>query len=205
MSKIFTTHLIVVTLVVSFFIVPESIFAAELTFKKIPNTEAASSTIVIEVRIDPQSKNLNVVEGEIKFSGSATEDLVVQVENGQSILPIWPTVPVYNAQNKSIIFTGGVPNGFNTEGLLFRLLVRPVSSGNLDISYEGKAYLNDGKGTKENVSSKYFKISLDNNSGDNTQRQTFDFMKYNYVIIILLVLAVLIFIYKYGFKKNHTQ
>lgn len=201
MSKIFTTGI----LAVSFLLVPESIFAAELTFKKVPDVETTGNSVVVEVRIDPQSKSLNVVEGEIKFSGSAAEGLVVQVENGQSILPIWPTAPVYDADKKSISFTGGVPNGFNAEGLLFRLRFDLVSSGNLNMSYKGNAYLNDGKGTKENVHSKYFEISVGQSADDKASKQIFDFMRYKYATIILLTVAVLIFIYRYGFRKNHIQ
>lgn len=179
--------------------VPQSILAAELYFKTYTNND------FIEVRIDPQSKTLNVVEGEIKFSGPASSDLLVQVENGQSILPIWPIAPHYDADKKSIIFTGGMPNGFDNEGLLFRLRLSPTYSGKLDISYEGVAYLNDGKGTMEDVSSENFEISVGKNMESKPQRETFDFIKYKYVKIILFIVAVLIFIYKYGFKKNQTQ
>lgn len=202
MSKIFTSYLIAGTLLISFLLAPQSIFAAELIFKNIPNTETTDRTIVIEVRIDPQSKTLNVVEGEIKFSGLASNGLFVQVENGQSVLPIWPTAPVYDADKKSIIFTGGVPNGFNVEGLLFRLHFSPASSGKLNISYEGNAYLNDGKGTKEDVSSKYLEININKNGYD---KKTSNFVIPKYVIITLLAIAVFVFIYKYVFKKKNKQ
>lgn len=196
MNKFISHHFIIGSLVTFLMLVPQSIFAAELYFKASPNND------FVDVRIDPQSKNLNVVEGEVKFSGSATEGLVVQVENGQSILPIWPTPPHYDADKKSIIFTGGVPNGFNIEGLLFRLRFSPVSSGNLNISYEGNAYLNDGKGTKDDVSSKYLEININKNGYD---KKTSNFVIPKYVIITLLAIAVFVFIYKYVFKKKNKQ
>lgn len=183
-----------------FMLLPQGLFAAELIFSTVPNTKD-DNTITIEARIDPQSKILNVVEGEIKFYGSAAEGLDVQVKNGESILPIWTNAPVYDADEKRISFTGGVPNGFDTEGLLFFLTLSSIGSGDLNISYTGDAYLNDGKGTKEIVSSKIFKIGV-GDERDASIKEKSNLLQYKYVIIILLFVAVLVFIYKYGFKKN---
>ncbi len=190
----------------SFLLTPQSTFAAELTFKNIPNTETAGNTTLVEVRIDPQSKSLNVVEGEIRFSGSASDGLSVQVENGHSILPLWPTPPQYDADKKSISFAGGVPDGFSSDGLLFYLRLSPTSYGDLDISYiNGSAYLNDGEGTKETVSSKPLKIRIDKGGHQRVIGVSSNFVKIKYVIIILLMIAVLIVIFKYGFKKKNKQ
>ena len=197
MSKFFTSYLIAGSIAVSFLLMPQSTFAAELTFKNISNTETGNHTTLVEVRIDPQSKSLNVVEGEIRFSGSASDGLSVQIENGHSILSLWPTPPQYDAGKKSISFIGGVPDGFSDEGLLFYLRLSPTANGNLDISYtNGSAYLNDGKGTKEAVYSKYLKIFI----GENQYQ-----IKIKYGIIILVMVAVLIVIFKYGFKKKNKK
>lgn len=205
MSKIFATHLITVTLVASFFIVPQSIFAAELTFKKNSNTETASSTIVVEVRIDPQSKRLNVVDGVIGFSGIASDKFSVQVENGHSILSMWPTPPQYDADKKTIIFTGGIPNGFDEEGLLFKLRISPRTSGDLHISYvEGSAYVNDGKGTQDFISAKPLTLSLEKSAYSEVNTSSSGIPMYVYGIIFLLVGAVLFTVFKYGVKKIHT-
>lgn len=186
-------------------LMPQNAFAVQLIFKAVPNNTTNDKATIIEVRIDPQSKRLNVVEGAIEFSGTASDNLSIQVENGQSILPIWPTPPQYDTDKKSIIFTGGVPNGFDIEGLLFRLRISPSVSGNLNISYAGNAYLNDGKGTKEVVSSKPLEISVDKDGYDKINKKTSGFVKSEYVIIALLIIAVFVFIYKYGFKKKNKQ
>lgn len=189
-----------------FLLMPQSIFAAELTFRSIPNTETEDNTTLVEVRIDPQSKSLNTVEGEIIFSGLASDGLSVQIENGHSILPLWLVPPQYDADKKSISFTGGVPGGFSSDGLLFYLLFSATSYGDLDISYvNGSAYLNDGKGTKETISSKPLKIRIGKNQYQRVIEVPSNFVKIKYVIIILLMTAVFVIISKYGFKKKNKQ
>lgn len=179
---------------------PQGLFAAELSFQ--PILSAGSSTpTVIEVRIDPQAKRLNVVEGVIRFSGEPSDDLFVEVENGQSILPIWPTPPQYNKDKKSISFTGGIPNGFDSPGLLFRVRISSAVSGDVTVSYsDGNAYLNDGKGTTEAVDSKPITVHVDKTLENAKTKASSGYG--TYVIILLSILVVLIVIFKYGFKKN---
>ncbi len=185
---------------------PHSVRAAELTFQVVPNTEVDDTTTLLEVRIDPQSKLLNVVEGDIQFSGTASDNLSVQVENGQSVLPLWPTPPQYNADKKSISFTGGVPSGFDTEGLLFRMRLSPTVSGSLTLSYvNGTAYLNDGKGTTEFVSSKPFDITFGQDVQEILPEATSPASPYTYGMIIVSVIAVLMVIIKFGRRKNVKQ
>lgn len=206
MSKVYLNYNIVGVVALLFFSIPQIIFAAELKFKVIPNTDSKDKATLVEINIDPQSKKLNVVEGEIKFAGAGSENLFVQVENGQSILPIWPTPPQYDKDKKTISFTGGVPGGFDKEGLLFRLRLSPSVSGMVNISYiNGNAYLNDGKGTKESVSSEPFDINIDINKQNQKDEKGFTSNKNKYAIIILSVVFVLVIILKYVFKKNNEK
>lgn len=187
-------------------LIPQGLFAAELTFQVIPNTEVSDTTILLEVRIDPQSKTLNVVEGDIQFSGTASDNLSVEVENGESILPLWPTPPQYDADKKSVSFTGGVPSGFDSEGLLFRLHLSPTVPGALVISYmNGNAYLNDGKGTNEFVSSKSLDITIGQDVQDTMHEASSNGTAYTYGMILISVIAVLIVIFKFGLRKNVKQ
>jgi hypothetical protein len=206
MSKVFSNYYTVAVLVMFSIAIPYSLFAAEVTFHMIPNMEEGNKAALLEVRIDPQSKMLNVVEGEIVFSGTASDDMSVQVENGQSVLPLWPTAPQYDKDKKSISFAGGIPGGFDSEGLLFKLHISSRISGDLNVSYiNGNAYLNDGKGTKEFVSSKPFNIMSGKNEQEQISKVSFGFNKYKYAIIILLAIALLMTIFKYGLKKNFKQ
>lgn len=193
--------LVMMLLVLSLLLTPQYLRAAELLFKAAPDQKT------IEVWVDPQSKEMNVVEGTIKFSGAAADGLVVQVENGQSILPIWPTPPLYNKDNKVIEFVGGVPDGFTNEGLIFRLKLFPTKSGDLEIDFvDGAGYLNDGLGTKEVIVSEKFVVNLNETEADRTNTDQSSSHQFAYVIIILLMIAGGgVVVLKYVFKKSHTQ
>ncbi|MEN9649770.1 MAG: hypothetical protein RL094_737 [Candidatus Parcubacteria bacterium] len=209
MSNVRSNYFISGILVLCFICIPQSIIAAELTFHEVQNVNANDPATIVEIRIDPQSKRLNVVDGEIQLSGAASDNVSVQIENGQSVLPMWPTPPQYDAEKRSISFAGGVPGGFDKEGLLFRLRLSPTVSGPLTLSYiNGSAYLNDGKGTKEVVSSKSLDITIDKDK-QNQQKQIntvpVNSSKNNYAIIISLVVVLLALILKYGLKKNDKK
>jgi hypothetical protein len=185
---------------------PYVVEASEVIFKVVSNGDNESHSTLVEVRLDPQAKRVNVVEGVVEFSGSAAEDLSVQVENGQSILSMWPVPPRYDVNKKNISFTGGVPNGFDTEGLLFKMRLPSKLRGELQISYTGgSVYLNDGKGTQESVTSKPVTLTFDINGSVENTNQSFQGSWYVYGIIFLLGGAVLFAVFKYGVKKIHTQ
>ncbi len=180
----------------------KSVLAAEVIFQSV-KSGGADGSAVVEVLIDPQSKRLNVVEGAIKFSGADLNNLSVQVENGESILPMWPNPPQYDKAAKSIRFTGGVPDGFDSEGLLFKVRLFSDEVRTFTLSYEdGAAYLNDGKGTKEPVSSKSLEITVGKDGEGSENESVANFSAKSYGIIILFIL-LLVVIYKYGFKKNN--
>jgi len=203
MSKLLLKSLVVFAGFLLFLLVPQNVFAAELTFTQIPNTGGGDNTAVIEVRVDPQSKNFNVVEGEIKFSGSGLEELSVQVENGKSILPIWTLPPEYNKDQRSIRFTGGVPYGFYTEGLLFQLQISNITTDDIEVSFtDGIAYENDGKGTKVAVSSTPLKISISKASRDERSSigRSLEGSPYAKIILLSVIIVAITVIYVY--KKN---
>lgn len=196
---------VVVTIVVLVGIsVPQALFAAEVTFQVIPTKEASDTATIVEVRIDPHAKKLNVVEGTLTFSGTASDNLTVQIENGQSILPIWPVAPLYSTSSKSVTFTGGVPNGFDVEGLLFRMRISSIIPGDLSILYaSGNAYLNDGKGTQDSITSKPLVVHIEQNDQRGTPRGASRNNVYTYGIILLLIVVIIV-IFTYGFKKKIT-
>jgi hypothetical protein len=159
----------------------------------------------INVYIDPQHKDLNVVEGVIRFKGKAAEGLTVQVENGKSALPLWPVPPVYDEKEQVIRFTGGVPGGISKKSLLFRMKLSPRQSDTLEMSYgDGGAYLNDGKGTREEVSALPLSIHVDPVSVDDDGRISGDNNVFKGGIIIALIVVALI-IARYGYKKFITH
>lgn len=180
-----------------FFLLPQISSAAKLNFEVVRDDIAKDGTILVDVNIDPQSKRLNVIEGTIKFEGEGVKDLSVEVLNGESILTIWPTVPAYISKENAIRFTGGVPGGFDKEGLLFRM--RLTSSLAEDVTVyldDGVAYLNDGKGTKEIIPSKSFVVNI-----DISDKSVMGNSSLNVIIVIVIAGFLLFFIYKYANKK----
>lgn len=140
---------------------PQNVSAAELYFKVVPNTSGNDRATIVEARVDPQGKKLNVVEGIVNFQGDIVDKLSVAVETGGSVLTMWPTSPVYSTSDHAIRFAGGVPAGFTAESLLFRLRLFSSVTGNTTISWiGGTVYLNDGQGTKEPVSARSLSINL---------------------------------------------
>ena len=200
MNKIFSSYLIGGLVALFLFFTSQNVFAAQLNFKIISDGVMRGEDTVVEVRVDPQSKKINVVEGSLIFSGLVAEDLSVQIENGNSILPLWPTSPQYVSTEKIISFAGGVPDGFDSEGLLFIMRLSSPVVGDLNISYvDGAVYLNDGKGTRENIFSEPLKISL--NQADNDLKKENLFINKNKNGILVLVAIALIFFLFYVFKK----
>lgn len=169
------------------FLVPLQAVAAEITFNKSSAQQVEGGGMVIDVRIDPQSKTLNVVEGVIRIQGAASTT-PVNIDIEDSVLTMWPLTPTYTASENLIRFTGGVPHGFSQESLLFRVhIAESSSSDEVSMVWEsGTAYLNDGKGTKEAISAP---------SGD-TQ------FPYSAIILGLVALIFISIALRYVFTKN---
>jgi hypothetical protein len=145
---------------------PQIIFAAQLTFKLVPNSSAADGTAIVEAYLDPQAKKINVIEGVISFQGDVA-DLSVKTETGASVLTLWPTPPTYLADNKAVRFAGGVPQGFDKTGLLFRMRLSTASSSNISVLWSGgMAYLNDGQGTQESIFGRSITVNLDKQNSE---------------------------------------
>ncbi len=177
---------------------PRIVQAAELTVK------ALAGDGVLEVRVDPQSQDLNVIEGTLLFSGEASEGLDVQIENGHSILSLWPVPPRYDADTKSIQFVGGVPQGFRTEGLLFRIRIASQAAGALKVALqEGNSYVNDGKGTIEKLSSVPLELQVNANGGMSIAEDIPRSKNSVYGILIVFMLVLGYALYYYGFTKKH--
>ncbi len=144
---------------------PHDARAALITFNVVPNTVSGDTATIVEVRVDPQSQNLNVVQGSVDFGGIAGDQLSVEADTAKSLLSLWPTSPHYSPDTASVSFTGGIPGGFNHEGLLFRLRIKPAVAGTVQMSLtNGAVYLNNGQGTEENVTAQPIAIAVNRQS-----------------------------------------
>ena len=212
MNKIFSQYILIGIIGLCFLLLPQKSFAAQLNFVDI---STGNEVTTLEVRINPEGKNINVVEGSVVFSGIASNDLIVEVNTNDSILKIWPTEPIYNRTEKMIHFVGGTPNGFTKQGTLFRINLSSTTNGILDVSWSGvKTYLNDGLGTEESTSVK--SITIDNSNakkgGDNQNKTINDIntkeistgpsLLNNATILLLIIIFLIFFVFVfYVYKK----
>jgi hypothetical protein len=165
MNKIFYSFFTIIFFGLLILLTPREILAAQLIFKVAPTTNDGAT--IVEAYFNPEAKKINVVEGVISFQGAAVNDLSVGVETGGSVLTMWPTPPNYLANDKVIRFVGGVPQGFDKEGLLFRMRLTSTSSSSVSVLWSGgMSYLNDGQGTKENISARSVTVNLDSKDSD---------------------------------------
>lgn len=219
MNKIFSSHIAYVFIISFLFCAaPQAAMAAELNYKVVPNNGAGDNTATVEVRIDPQGKNINVIEGGITFAGASVDSLSVEVGKEGSVLTLWPVEPVYNPDEKMIRFVGGTPEGLTKEGLVFTLRILTTSADNIDISWSGvKTYLNDGKGTEESTSVKSISLNMENKDSQvspeeinnkkeksvekNTIFSGFSTKNSGILLLVIILLSTLLYGYKKSIKK----
>jgi len=140
--------LIVAVLIILFF--PLSARSAMLYL--IPQSQIVyqGDSFIVEVRINTEDEEINAVEIGLTFPADLLE--VVDFSKGNSILTLWPAEP--KIQEGEISFLGGVPGGFNGEGLLAKINFFRKETGKSEISFkeDSKVLLNDGKGTPAKLS-----------------------------------------------------
>ncbi len=157
LSTIFVTSVVVMS-----FFAPETTFAAQMNFTVIPNEVPGDKATIVEVRIDPEGKRTNAIEGVLLFQKSeGVEISSIVTETGGSIFSLWPREPRYSNEDDSVRFTGGTQQGFSESSLLFRMRIFTVKPGIVTLSLiGGSTYLDDGKGTPDNLFSRSLTISL---------------------------------------------
>ena len=193
MSKKIILYLIVVLAL------PGFSFAAQLKFREVPNTKSYDNATVVEVSMDSDQKNINVVDGVIKVEGEGLGKIYVNPDTTGSVLTLWPTPPQYIETDSSLHFVGGVPNGWTGEAVILRLRLSARMSGKVNLSWsEGSAYLNDGKGTVENISTEPFSVAV-KSIGDKST--IFYRQEWFLGAIIFLIFCFALFVI-YGKKKN---
>lgn len=149
MNKIVYTMWMVCVCVTMYFYTPAA-RAAELYSTAVAKQVRVGGTVVVDVRLNTEGKQLNAVEGILHVQGDVVR--VSDISVGGSVLTLWPRTPVAEAASHGtdIAFTGGVPGGFmQSDALLFKLILTTEKSGKVAIQPEHiVSYENDGRGTK---------------------------------------------------------
>ncbi|PIS40736.1 MAG: hypothetical protein COT26_01725 [Candidatus Kerfeldbacteria bacterium CG08_land_8_20_14_0_20_43_14] len=120
------------------------------------DTVDQNQTVVAEVRLDSEKQIINVVQGRITYDPQILE--FVEASKAGSFFSLWPEEPKADTTAGVITFAGGAPNGsYAVNGKVLTLVFKGKSLGltKIDIdSGTSGVYLNDGLGTKANLTVK---------------------------------------------------
>ncbi len=144
-------------------------------------------SVTLSVRLDTneaEEECINAVDGVISYSENLSP---VDVSIGDSIFSMWVEQPKIDKEKRTITFAGGIPNGYcgrvpgdprltNTIAqLIFRspgfTIGAPTgtSTGKVEFLPETTAYLNDGFGTKAELSMFGASVELGDTPGTSLQ------------------------------------
>lgn len=135
---------------VCFAMLPEAIWAATLYLLPQSQTVYQGDSFIVELRINTEDEEINAVEIGLTFPVDLLE--VVDFSKGNSILTLWLAKP--KIQKGEIIFLGGIPGGFNGEGLLAKItfLGKEIDKSEISFKEISQVLLNDGLGTPAKLS-----------------------------------------------------
>jgi len=134
----------------SFLFFPSLSKATNLYLMPQSQTVYQGDSFIVELRINTEDEEINAVEIGLTFPVDLLE--VVDFSKGNSILTLWLAEP--KIQKGEIIFLGGIPGGFNGEGLLAKITFLGKEIGKSEISFKeiSQVLLNDGLGTPAKLS-----------------------------------------------------
>lgn len=139
--------------------------------------------ITTSIRIMPnqaEGECINAADVVITYSDNIQP---VDISIGRSIFSVWVEDPIINKENKTITLAGGIPNGYcgRVQGdpsltniiaeIVFRspgLQIGVPEAGNtavIDFAPETQVYINDGQGTKANLTTLPSTITLERTVG----------------------------------------
>ncbi|MCK4354831.1 four helix bundle protein [Candidatus Parcubacteria bacterium] len=132
-----------------YILIPLSASAAFLYLMPQSQTVYQDDSFILEMRLDSESKEINTVKVDLKFPSNFLE--VVDIAKGGSILTLWPKEPTVS--NNRISFLGGVPGGFNGDGIIGKIIFKGKKISKAKVNFEEtcQVLLNDGKGTLDSL------------------------------------------------------
>jgi len=99
-------------------------------------------TFLVEVRIDTEGEEINALELGLTFPPNLLE--VVDFSKGNSILQLFAEEP--KIQQGEISFVGGIPKGFNGDGLLGKINFLAKEIGKAEVSFKEDSKVLYGQG-----------------------------------------------------------
>ncbi len=110
-------------------------------------------TILFSVRIDSEGRNINAAEGELLLDHAANVASLTDITTSGSTFSLWPRKPLPSERNTRISFAGGSPGGLTSkDAVVFNVVLKLQEPGQIALSPDNvEVYLNDGKGTRDDV------------------------------------------------------
>ena len=149
-------------LVFSAIFLPYSVFASNIYIDTSHPDFFVGDTIVFSVRVDSLNKNINAAEGSILLDYLTESVSLIDINTAGSKFSLWPGKPMPSEDNTSISFAGGAPGGLNSkDAVIFNIVLKLQKAGQITLTPDNfSVYLNDGKGTKDEVSVKNLVIDV---------------------------------------------
>lgn len=160
--KILSNKKIYFALAFSAIFLPSSVFASNVYIDTSSKDFYVGDTIMFNVRVDSENKNINAVEGSVRFDYGAELASLIDINTAGSKFSLWPGKPLPSESNTSISFAGGSPGGLNSkDAIVFNIVLKLQQAGQITLTPTNiGVYLNDGKGTKDNASVKNLVIDV---------------------------------------------
>jgi hypothetical protein len=135
----------------SLVIFPSVVLAATVHLNSDLESVSVGDTVAIRVEMDTEDQTPNTIEGRIVVSDPKKIE-ISKTSTAGSVLTVWPQNPISDGES-AILFTGGVPGGFNQKSApLFAFFFLAKEEGLATFSFSDlKAYDNDGKATPIDV------------------------------------------------------
>jgi len=128
------------------------------------NNVVVEDKFLVTVRLNTEGKTINTLEGLVGVYSPNGPVYIHELSVAGSDFTLWPSKPSLAAgkESSSISFTGGVPNGINTQNaLVFTIALTAENPGEIyvvPVSLTG--YLNDGKGSPLSVNGNQLKMYI---------------------------------------------
>lgn len=150
-------YLFIVLILFSTFFYSKS-YAAIVTFIADKQNVRIGDEVNVNFLVDSQGKNINAVQGIVRFSGSVVQ--LSSVDRTGSALNFWVEDPNISNNSGTMSFTGGVSQGVSGSALkILSMKFKVTGAGSSDITFsDGIVTSDDGLGT--NVLNTVNKISI---------------------------------------------
>lgn len=164
-----TYFVAIIIFIIAWFSVISPARAASIYFSETNQTLALDQTFKIRIYVSSENKDINALEGKIVYPADLLE--LQTIDDGNSVINFWIQKPSVSREtddkqtretDAEIIFAGLIPGGFSgKEGKIISLqfATKKQGRGVIDIK-DLTALLNDGKGTKTDVSISDFNFEI---------------------------------------------